>query len=87
MIYNTSSYKLIYIFSIPDEAHRGLLKIGDATIHTTKTYDDLPPNCPDLLAAADKGRIKDYTFTAGIKVDLLWVQLAVGIKENMYISL
>lgn len=84
MIYNTSSYKLIYIFSIPDEAHRGLLKIGDATIHTSKTYDDLPPNCPDLLAAADKGRIKDYTFTAGIKVDLLWVQLAVIVKENSY---
>ena len=84
MIYNTSSYKLIYIFTIADEAHKGLLKIGDATIKTTKTLDELTPNCPDLLAAADKGRIKDYTFTAGIKVDLLWVQLAVGIKENSY---
>ena len=44
MIYSTASYKLIYIFSIPDEAHRGLLKIGDATIKTSKTLDELQPN-------------------------------------------
>ncbi len=85
MIYNTSSYKLIYIFAIPDEAHRGLLKIGDATIKTTKTLDQLmTPNCPELLQAADQGRIKDYTFTAGIKVDLLWAQLAIRERKDVY---
>ena len=38
-------YKLIYIFKIKDAAHRGLLKIGDATINTNKI---LPPNCAEL---------------------------------------
>lgn len=82
MIYNTSSYKLIYIFSIPDEAHKGLLKIGDATIKTTKTLDELKP--VELQQAADQGRIKDYTFTAGIKVNLLWAQLAVRWRKDVY---
>ena len=27
-------YKLIYVFAINDEAHKGLLKIGDTTIQT-----------------------------------------------------
>ena len=84
MIYNTASYKLIYIFAIADEAHKGLLKIGDATIKTTKTLDELPPNCSELLRAADQGRIKDYTFTAGIKVDLLWAQLAIRERKDVY---
>ena len=84
MIYSTASYKLIYIFSIPDETHRGLLKIGDATIKTSKTLDELQPNCTELLQAADQGRIKDYTFTAGIKVDLLWAQLALRKRTDIY---
>lgn len=35
---NTFEYKLIYIFRINDETHKGYLKIGDATIHTNKPY-------------------------------------------------
>ena len=31
-------YKLIYIFEIRDETHKGLLKIGDTTIQTEETY-------------------------------------------------
>lgn len=84
MIYNTSSYKLIYIFAIPDDAHNGLIKIGDATIKTTKTLDELQANCPDLLQAAEQGRIKDYTFTAGIKVDILWAQLAIRKRQDVF---
>ena len=84
MIYNTSSYKLIYIFAIPDDAHKGLIKIGDATIKTTKTLDELQANCTDLLQAAEQGRIKDYTFTAGIKVDILWAQLAIRKRQDVY---
>ena len=82
-VYNTSSYKIIYIFSIPDEAHKGLVKIGDASIRTSLSLDDLSANCDILREAADKGRIKDYTFTAGIKVNLLWAQLAVRYKDDM----
>ena len=81
--YNTSNFKLIYIFTIPDEAHKGLVKVGEATIHTTASINDLPPNCDALLAAADKNRIKNYTFTAGIKVDLHWAQLAIRKKVDI----
>ena len=28
----TYSYKLIYVFSMPYDTHKGLLKIGEATI-------------------------------------------------------
>ena len=66
-------YKLIYIFSIEDAAHKGLLKIGDATIKTTKL---LPPNCAELKNAA-RARIKKYTNTAGINFNLLHTELAV----------
>ena len=83
-VYNTSSYKLIYVFSIPDDAHKGLVKVGEATIHTVLPLDSLTPNCSVLREAADKGRIKDYTFTAGIKIVLLWAELAIRTKEDFF---
>lgn len=83
-LYNTSSYKVIYIFSMPDDAHKGLIKIGDATIHTNKSLNELTPNCDALREAADKGRIKDYTFTVGVKVDLLWAELAIKQKVEEF---
>lgn len=69
-------YKLIYIFEIQDEAHKGLLKIGDATIKTEDSIDSLFPNCKALNQAA-KSRIKQYTNTAGIKPVLLHTELAI----------
>ncbi|MFR9518942.1 MAG: Eco57I restriction-modification methylase domain-containing protein [Rikenellaceae bacterium] len=74
---NTFNYKLIYIFRINDEAHKGVLKIGDATIHTTLSADQLTPNCRDLNQAA-KERINAYTSTANIPYDLLYTELAVS---------
>lgn len=73
---NTFSYKLIYIFSINDEAHKGRLKIGDTTIHTNKTPDQLNANCSDLNSAAKK-RINNYTKTADIEYKLLHTELAI----------
>lgn len=46
------SYKLIYIFRINDEAHKGLLKIGDATLKTNESIDKLTPNSKLLNLAA-----------------------------------
>lgn len=46
------SYKLIYVFRINDDAHKGLLKIGDATLKTDDSIDKLPPNCKKLNQAA-----------------------------------
>lgn len=73
---NTFSYKLIYIFSINDEAHKGRLKIGDTTIHTNKTPDQLPANSRDLNVEAKK-RIDSYTKTADIEYNLLHTELAI----------
>jgi len=69
-------YKLIYIFEIRDEKHKGLLKIGDTTIQTDKSIDNLPPNC-NLLNQAAKKRIKQYTNTVGVSPELLHTELAI----------
>ena len=68
MIYQVTQQKLIYIFAIADAAHRGLLKIGEAT------FDG-----KDLNSSAHE-RIKTYTTTAGIAYNLLHTELAV--KDN-----
>lgn len=73
---NTFEYKLIYIFRINDGLHGDCLKIGDATIHTTKKFDELNPDSHDLNFAARK-RIDSYTSTAGIVYELLYTEIAV----------
>lgn len=73
---STFEYKLIYVFRINDDVHKGLLKIGDATVHTNKSEADLFPNCKELNAAA-KARIDSYTKTASIAYELLHTELAV----------
>lgn len=72
----TFSYKLIYILSIEDKQHEGLLKIGDATVKGSVSCDELVPNCK-LLNDAAKTRINGYTTTAGIEYMLLHTELAV----------
>ena len=74
-------YKLIYIFRINDEAHKGLLKIGEATCNTDKHSDDLGPNC-NVLNVAAKKRINQYTTTAGIAYELLHTELAQHYVEK-----
>ena len=52
-VFETSfEYKLIYVFAINDEAHKGLLKIGDTTIQSDASIDALFPNCKALNQAA-----------------------------------
>lgn len=72
----TFSYKLIYIFRINDEEHKGKLKIGEATVHTNKSMEELPNNCDELNRAA-KDRINAYTTNAGIKYELLHTELSI----------
>lgn len=69
------SYKLIYVFSVPYEDHAGLLKIGDATIKTSASAAQLPPNC-DMLNAAARERIKQETKTAMTQYELLYTEIA-----------
>lgn len=78
---NTFEYNLIYVFTIDDEAHKGFLKIGDATLHSESLIDSLPPNCRELNQAA-LARIKEYTNTAGVTPHLLHTELAVRTIPN-----
>lgn len=75
----TFAYKLIYVFRINDKNHKGLLKVGDATIETSKSINELAPNCRDLNIAAKK-RIDSYTRTASIEYELLHTELAIHEK-------
>ena len=79
--YEVSRYKLIYVFGIGDAAHKGLLKIGEATISTDKK--NLSPNCKELELAAHE-RIKKYTNTAGVAYKLLHTELAVTDKNKIF---
>ena len=72
---DTFEYKLIYVMTIPDEDHKGLLKIGEATLASSSGESQLPPNCEPLNAAAHK-RIKEYTHTAMVRYELLYTELA-----------
>lgn len=74
-------YKVIYVFTILDQAHKGLVKIGDATLKTDTSIDRLIPNSHELNQAALK-RIKSYTNTAGLTPKLLHAELAVREKQN-----
>ena len=74
-------YKLIYIFRIDDDAHKGLLKIGDTTVESNLPLDSLNPNCRELNQAA-KARIKQYTNTAGIDAILLHTEIAVRMVQK-----
>ena len=72
----TASYKVIYVFSIDDPDHKGFLKIGDATLKSPLSKNQLPPCCELLNEAAEK-RIKKYTKTAMTSYELLYTELAV----------
>ena len=73
--------KLIYVFRIPDKAHNGFLKIGEATIpREAGDPAALAPNCSALNKAA-KARIDSYTVTAGIHYDLLHAEALLPSTE------
>ena len=79
--YSTLKAKLIYIFTISDQAHKGCVKIGEATLEEA-TNLTLAPNCKELNAAARK-RIDQYTKTAGIDYTLRHTELTVSIRGGM----
>ena len=67
--------KLVYVFRINDEAHRGCLKVGD-TFLSEDAVDPLKlvPNSKPLNKAA-RERIDTYTATAGVAYELLYTEL------------
>lgn len=77
-INETFSYGVIYIYSIPDEKHKGRLKIGSATIISKDpTQEEIN------LAAHD--RIKQQTKTADISYFLEHAELAIT-NNGVYFS-
>lgn len=84
MYLDTTEYKLIYIYWIDDNVHKGLLKIGDASLRSPKTFDCFPNNCSELNKAARK-RIGEQTGTAGIMYHLCHTEIAVK-KKGQYIE-
>ena len=79
--YSTLKAKLIYIFTINDSAHRGCVKIGEATLDEA-TDSTLEPNCKELNKAARK-RIDQYTKTAGIQYTLQHTELTLSIRGGV----
>lgn len=78
----TYSYKLIYVFSMPYDTHKGLLKVGEATLTTDIKPDSLVPNC-HILNQSAIARIKNYTDTASVTFNLQYTELAIK-KESGY---
>ncbi|MGN1273552.1 MAG: DEAD/DEAH box helicase, partial [Thermoguttaceae bacterium] len=74
----TFSYKLIYIYTIDDERHKGLLKIGDTSISSKLIPDpeQVQPNSKLLNQAARK-RINHQTNTAAVVPRLIHTELAI----------
>ena len=70
--------KLIYVFRINDSAHKGCLKIGEATMDVDPDEVDITAIAPGnkTLNKAARNRIDQYTTTAGIAYDLLYTESA-----------
>lgn len=79
----TYRYKFIYVFSMPYESHRGMLKVGESTVSTDINPDDLVPGCHELNQAA-KARIDSYTTTASLSYRLEYTELAMKRVNDSY---
>ena len=76
----TFKYKLIYVYTIDDEKHKGYLKVGDTDVVSSLTPDQLTPNCRVLNDAA-RQRIDQQTQTAGVEYSLLYTEVAVRYRN------
>jgi hypothetical protein len=78
--------KLVYVFRINDEAHRGCLKVGDTYLSEDSSDPmQLVPNSKPLNKAA-RERIDQYTATAGIAYELLYTELNFCLRSGYIFS-
>lgn len=75
---STLKPKLIYVFTIADEKHKGCLKIGEATLQDGSNPMSAP-NSRELNQSA-KARIDQYTKTAGIDYQLLYTECTLYVS-------
>lgn len=73
--YDVARYNLIYIYAINDDAHKGMLKIGQASFSSQYSIAQLTANCPTLNQHAHQ-RIMQQTHTALVSYELLHTELA-----------
>jgi len=73
--------KLIYVFRINDDPHKGCLKIGEATSGNENIWG-LEPNSNALNRAA-KNRINQYTQTAGVTYELLYTEVSIFAEKGV----
>lgn len=86
MAYQSFNFRLIYVFRINDESHRGCLKVGETTLHEYVANPlDLAPNSKELNKDAHK-RIQQYTSTAGVMYDLLYTELTASVHPGKIIQ-
>ena len=76
--------KLVYVYRINDEAHEGILKVGEAT-YDGDDYLTVRP-CSKELNAAAKDRINHQTQTAGISYELLYTEITTYYKNKTFIT-
>ncbi|MCI6953779.1 MAG: Eco57I restriction-modification methylase domain-containing protein [Spirochaetia bacterium] len=76
--------KLVYVYRINDEAHEGILKVGEAT-YDGDDYLTVHP-CSKELNAAAKDRINHQTQTAGIRYELLYTEITTYYKNKTFIT-
>lgn len=76
--------KLIYVYRINDEAHEGILKVGEAS-YDGDDYFTVSP-CSKELNAAAKDRINHQTQTAGIRYELLYTEITTYCKNKTLIT-
>lgn len=82
---STMRAKMIYVFAINDEPHKGCLKVGDTTIPDGADFGDLKPNSKTLNEAA-KARISSYTKTAAVDFQLLHTESTISVQNGTWTS-
>lgn len=70
----TRKYNIIYVYSVPYDDHKGLLKIGKAEVDVEEDYYPSPNDEP-MTKAAEK-RIADQLGTGGFKHKLEYTEVA-----------
>jgi len=80
----TSSLKsrIIYVFGIADETHRGCLKIGETTLR--EDIDYIPAPGSDILNRAACERIEEYTRTCGVSFQLLYTEMTMFMSGGSF---
>ncbi|MCR4659238.1 MAG: Eco57I restriction-modification methylase domain-containing protein [Bacteroidales bacterium] len=80
----SSSLLQIYVITINDEAHRGIVKVGMTSYDGDEDITELKPNCKELNQSA-KNRIRQYTQTAAVDFTLHHTELAISLHNGVTI--